>query len=179
MSNPMQDLHTLGLNPFAVTLLAESMLKSAYVKNCGTKPLTFEFPVRRSDSEGWAGVRITIEAVPVPAPAGAAGTKPTPEQFRAAMVDEGWPAPSGVSVAGKVVTVRQRGASTTEDIIDADGVETGEPRGPVHSCKNCAHLAKDSCDDPCAGCTVRWRSGVSDRWEPALGVKTGGGTDGR
>jgi len=61
----------------------------------------------------------------------------------------------------------------------AYGVKTGEPRGPVHSCKNCAHLAKDSCDDPCAGCTVRWRSGVSDRWEPALGVKTGGGTDGR
>jgi len=28
----------------------------------------------------------------------------------------------GVPVAGKVVTVRQRGASTTEDIIDADGV---------------------------------------------------------
>lgn len=66
MSNPMQDLHTIGLNPFAVTLVAESMLKSAYVKNCGSKPLTFEFPVRRSDCEGWAGVRITIEAVPAP-----------------------------------------------------------------------------------------------------------------
>lgn len=64
MSNPMQDLHTLGLNPFAVTLLAESMLKSAYVQQCGIKPLTFEFPVRRGDCEGWAGVRITIEAVP-------------------------------------------------------------------------------------------------------------------
>jgi hypothetical protein len=57
-------LQTLGLNPFAVTLLAESMLKSAYVKHCGTKPLTFEFPVRRGDCESWAGVRITIEAVP-------------------------------------------------------------------------------------------------------------------
>jgi len=54
--------------------------------------------------------------------------------------------------------------------LDPDGVKTGEPRGPVHSCKNCAHLAKDSCDDPCAGCTVRWRSGVSDRWEPAPGM---------
>jgi hypothetical protein len=63
MSNPMQDLHALGLNPFAVTLLAESMLKSAYVKHRGAEPLTFEFPVRRSDCEGWAGVRITIEAV--------------------------------------------------------------------------------------------------------------------
>lgn len=64
MSNPTQNLHDIGLNPFAVTLLAESMLKSAYVKHCGTKPLTFEFPVRRGDCEGWAGVRITIEAVP-------------------------------------------------------------------------------------------------------------------
>lgn len=34
--------------------------------------------------------------------------------------------PNGVPVAGKVVTVRQRGASTTEDIIDAPGVKTGE-----------------------------------------------------
>lgn len=66
MSNPMQSLHTLGINPFAVTLLAESMLKSAYVNHCGPKPLTFEFPVRRGDCEGWAGVRITIEAVPAP-----------------------------------------------------------------------------------------------------------------
>lgn len=64
MSNPMQDLHTLGINPFAVTLLAESMLKSAYVNHCGTKPLTFEFPVNRPDCKGWAGVCITIEAVP-------------------------------------------------------------------------------------------------------------------
>ena len=63
MSHPMNDLHTLGLNPFAVTLLAESMLKSAYVDHCGTKPLTFEFPVNRPDCKGWAGVRITIEAV--------------------------------------------------------------------------------------------------------------------
>ena len=64
MSNPMQDLHALGLNPFAVTLLAESMLKSAYVQHRGMEPLTFEFPVRREDCAGWAGVRITIEAVP-------------------------------------------------------------------------------------------------------------------
>lgn len=67
MSNAMNDLHGLGLNPFAVVLLAESMLKSAYVKNCGVEPLTFEFPVRRSDCAGWAGVRITIEAVPIEA----------------------------------------------------------------------------------------------------------------
>lgn len=62
--NQMQAMHELGLNPFAVTLLAESMLKSAYVKQLGTKPLTFEFPVQRSDCAGWAGVKITIEAIP-------------------------------------------------------------------------------------------------------------------
>lgn len=75
MSSPMQDLHALGLNPFAITLLAESMLKSAYVKHCGAEPLTFEFPVRRGDCEGWAGVRITIEAVPA---AGATRLDPVP-----------------------------------------------------------------------------------------------------
>jgi hypothetical protein len=64
MSNPMQDLHAIGLNPFSVTLLAESMLKSEYVQHCGAKPLTFNFPIQRSDCAGWAGVRITIEAVP-------------------------------------------------------------------------------------------------------------------
>ena len=66
MSNTMQNLHALGLNPFAVELLAESMLKSSYVKHKGVEPLTFEFPVRRADCAGWAGIRITIEAVPMP-----------------------------------------------------------------------------------------------------------------
>lgn len=83
-------------------------------------------------------------------------------------------APEASPPEAKVVRVRFRGASTADDIMDfttvAPGVKTGEPRGPVHSCKNCAHLAKGSCDEPCAGCTVRWRSGVSDRWEPAYGV---------
>lgn len=65
MSKPMQELHQIGLNPFAVQLLAESMLKSAYVQQRGTEPLTFEFPVRRGDCPGWAGVRITVEAIPV------------------------------------------------------------------------------------------------------------------
>lgn len=67
MNNPLQDLHTLGINPFAVTLLAESMLKSAYVKNRGSEPLSFNFPVHREDCAGWLGVRITIEAVQVDA----------------------------------------------------------------------------------------------------------------
>ncbi len=66
MSNTMQNLHDVGINPFAVQLLAESMLKSSYVSHKGIEPLTFEFPVRRSDCAGWAGVRITIEAVPMP-----------------------------------------------------------------------------------------------------------------
>ncbi len=64
MSNIMQDLHTLGINPFAVTLLAESVLKSPIVQMTVEKPQTFFFPVNRSDCAGWAGVRITIEAVP-------------------------------------------------------------------------------------------------------------------
>lgn len=63
MSATMNDLHGLGLNPFAVQLLAESMLKSAYVQHCGTQPLTFSYPVQREDCAGWLGVRITIEAV--------------------------------------------------------------------------------------------------------------------
>lgn len=91
MSNPMQDLHTIGLNPFAVTLVAESMLKSAYVKNCGSKPLTFEFPVRRSDCEGWTGVRITIEAVPAPSGVPVAGKDGPPswrDRYTAAGVTE-------------------------------------------------------------------------------------------
>ena len=39
----------------------------------------------------------------------------------------------GVSVAGKVVTVRQRGASTTEDIIDADGVKVAHDQPSAQS----------------------------------------------
>ncbi len=76
MSATMKDLHAIGLNPFAVQLLAESMLKSVYVRNCGVKPLTFEFPVHRSDCEGWAGVRITIQAVPAEAPAAGQEARP-------------------------------------------------------------------------------------------------------
>lgn len=68
MSNIMNNLHALGLNPFAVVLLAESLLKSQYVKHSSEKPLTFFFPVQRSDCEGWRGVRITLEAVPSESP---------------------------------------------------------------------------------------------------------------
>ena len=77
MSNTKQNLHAIGLNPFAVTLLAESMLKSVYVKNCGAKPLTFAFPIQRNDCSGWLGVRITIEAVPVESTVTTAPVAPT------------------------------------------------------------------------------------------------------
>jgi hypothetical protein len=69
MSATMNELQALGLYPFAVKLLAESMLKSEYVKHYGEKPLTFHFPIQRSDCAGWLGVRITIEAVPIEAKA--------------------------------------------------------------------------------------------------------------
>ena len=62
----MQDLHTVGLNPFAVTLLAESVLKSPLAPMTVGKPQGFFFPVNRSDCAGWVGVRITVEAVRPP-----------------------------------------------------------------------------------------------------------------
>jgi hypothetical protein len=74
MSNIMNDLHTVGLNPFAVTLLAESLLKSPLAPMTVGKPQTFFFPVHRGDCADWQGVRITLEAVPVEQPA--SGTAP-------------------------------------------------------------------------------------------------------
>ena len=59
----MQDLHSVGINPFAVELLAESVLKSPLAPMTVGKPQGFFFSVRRSDCAGWAGVRITVEAV--------------------------------------------------------------------------------------------------------------------
>lgn len=64
MSNIMQDLHTVGINSFAVSLLAESVLKSPLAPMTVGDPQGFFFPVSRSDCAGWAGVRITVEAVP-------------------------------------------------------------------------------------------------------------------
>lgn len=58
------DLQTVGINPFAVTLLAESVLKSPLAPMTVGKPQRIAFPISRSDCAGWAGVRITIEAVP-------------------------------------------------------------------------------------------------------------------
>lgn len=58
------DLQTVGINPFAVTLLAESVLKSPLAPMTVGKPQRIAFPISRGDCAGWAGVRITIEAVP-------------------------------------------------------------------------------------------------------------------
>lgn len=59
----MQDLHTVGINPFAAQLVAESVLKSPLAQMTVGKPQGFFFPVSRGDCAGWAGVRITVEAV--------------------------------------------------------------------------------------------------------------------
>ena len=59
----MNDLHTVGLNPFGVQLVAESMLKSGLAPISTRSPVTFFFPVQRKDCEGWSGVKITLEAV--------------------------------------------------------------------------------------------------------------------
>lgn len=64
MSNVMNDLHTIGLNPFAVVLLAESLLKSPLAPMTVGKPQGLFMPINRGDCPGWAGVRITVEAVP-------------------------------------------------------------------------------------------------------------------
>lgn len=71
MSNIMQDLHTVGINPFGVQLVAESLLKSPVAQISAKKPLTLFFPVRREDCAGWVGVNITLEAVPDPEAQGA------------------------------------------------------------------------------------------------------------
>jgi len=62
----MNDLHAVGLNPFGVQLVAESLLKSPLAPMTADKPVTMFFPVQRSDCAGWAGVRFTFEAVRAP-----------------------------------------------------------------------------------------------------------------
>ncbi len=60
----MNDLHAVGLNPFGVQLVAESLLKSPIAPmSADDKPLTFFFPVKREDCAGWDGVEITLKAV--------------------------------------------------------------------------------------------------------------------
>ena len=64
MSNIMNQLDAVGLNPFGVVLVAESMLKSPVAGlSADGKPLTFFMPVNRSDCAGWVGVEFTLKAV--------------------------------------------------------------------------------------------------------------------
>ena len=63
MSNIMNDLHTMGINPFGVQLLAESLLRSHVADMSADEPLAFFFPVSREDCAGWNGVEITLKAV--------------------------------------------------------------------------------------------------------------------
>jgi len=60
----MNDLNTVGLNSFAVQLLAESLLKSQLAPISAAEPVKFFFPVQRGDCAGWCGVNITLEALP-------------------------------------------------------------------------------------------------------------------
>lgn len=64
MSNIMNDLHAVGLNPFGVQLVAESLLKSPLAQLTTKRPQGFFFPIKRSDCPGWIGARFTLEAVP-------------------------------------------------------------------------------------------------------------------
>lgn len=60
----MNDLHTVGINPFGVQLVAESLLKSPIAAiSADDKPLAFFFPIQREDCPGWVGVEITLKAV--------------------------------------------------------------------------------------------------------------------
>jgi len=59
----MNDLHAVGLNPFGVQLVAESLLKSPLAPMTAAEPVTMFFPVQRSDCADWAGVKFTFEAV--------------------------------------------------------------------------------------------------------------------
>lgn len=61
--NIMNDLHTVGINPFGVVLVAESFLKSPCAERSLSEPLTFFFPINRGDCAGWVGVEITLKAV--------------------------------------------------------------------------------------------------------------------
>lgn len=64
MANIMNNLHAIGLNPFAVVLVAESMLRSPVAPiSADSKPLNFFMPINRGDCAGWAGVEFTLKAV--------------------------------------------------------------------------------------------------------------------
>lgn len=83
----MNDLHAVGLNPFCVQLVAESLLKSPVAPMSAERPLTMFFPVQRGDCPGWAGVKFTFEAVRSPCEC-QQGTCESKADRRCRMVDE-------------------------------------------------------------------------------------------
>ena len=64
----MNDLHAVGLNPFGVQLVAESLLKSPIAEISASEPLKLFFPIHRGDCAGWAGVEITLKAIKAKVP---------------------------------------------------------------------------------------------------------------
>jgi hypothetical protein len=60
----MTELQQMGINPFGVLMVAESLLKSSAANISAVQPLEFFFPVERKDCAGWQGVMITLQAVP-------------------------------------------------------------------------------------------------------------------
>lgn len=51
------------LNPFALILIAEALLRSPLAEATVGNPRGVLVPIRRRDCAGWAGVRITVEAI--------------------------------------------------------------------------------------------------------------------
>lgn len=60
--NIYQALSDAGLNPFAITLLCESLLRAPMAKEIVErgKPIEFDFPINRADCAGYRGVHITL-----------------------------------------------------------------------------------------------------------------------
>lgn len=54
-----QLLSDCGINPFAVQLLAESIMRHP-----NPKPVRFLLPVNRSDCAGFSGLKVYLEPVP-------------------------------------------------------------------------------------------------------------------
>ena len=62
MPNP-DELRMDDLNPFALILIAEALLRSPLAEATVGNPQGVLVPIRRRDCAGWAGVRITVEAI--------------------------------------------------------------------------------------------------------------------
>lgn len=150
MGNILQDLHTVGLNPFAVQLLAESLLKSPLAAMTIGKPQGIFFPVTRGDCAGWSGVRITLEAVPtaamaheqlaqpgVQSPVAQGGVAGNPVQHQPAAT---FPVGDGaavdgtggaVDVAASINSTPPVAASVTPQVLPSDA-PTAVPKPEMH-----------------------------------------------